>query len=102
VKRTLPILDWLQDSALQRCKKKAFIAFMIDAAKRFAEDLLKPLHDRETPCFHGGGALFADDGHAPGLHTEEGIAMQCQVFRSPDLHSRHATQAEYSASSAVA
>jgi hypothetical protein len=75
VKRTLPILDWLQDSALQRCKKKAFIAFMIDAAKRFAEDPLEPLHDSETPCFHGGGALFARDGHGPGIHTEEGIAM---------------------------
>jgi len=54
VNRTLPILDWLQDSALQRRKKKAFIAFMIEAAKRFAEELLKPLYDSETPCFHGG------------------------------------------------
>jgi hypothetical protein len=101
VNRTLPILDWLQDSALQRRKKKAFIAFIIDAAKRFAKDLLKPLHGPETLLFHGGGALFARDGHGPGIHTEEGIAMQCQVFRLPDLHSRHATQAEYSASSAV-
>ncbi len=47
---------------------------MIDAAKRLAEDLLKPRHDPETACFHGAGALFEDDGHAPGLHTEEGIA----------------------------
>jgi hypothetical protein len=101
VNRTLPILDWLQDSALQRRKKKAFIAFMIDAAKRFAEDLFKPLYDSETPCFHGGESLFADDGHGPGIHTEEGIAVLCEVFRSPDLHSRQATQAEYSASSAV-
>jgi hypothetical protein len=74
VNRTLQILDWLQDSALQRCKKKAFIAFMIDAAKRFAEDLLETLHDRETAFFQGAGALFARDGHGPGLHTEEGIA----------------------------
>jgi hypothetical protein len=49
VNRTLQILDWLQDSALQRCKNEAFILFMIDAAKRLAEDLLKPLHDSETP-----------------------------------------------------
>jgi hypothetical protein len=54
VNRTLAILDWLQDSALQRRKKKAFIALMIDAAKRFAEDLFKRLYDSETPCFHGG------------------------------------------------
>jgi len=101
VNRTLPILDWLQDSALQRRKKKAFIALMIDAAKRFAEDLFKRLYDSETPCFHGGESLFADDGHGPGIHTEEGIAVLCEVFRSPDLHSRQATQAEYSASSAV-
>jgi hypothetical protein len=51
VKRTLQILDWLQDSALQRCKNEAFILFMIDAAKRFTEDLLKHCHDAETPFF---------------------------------------------------
>jgi hypothetical protein len=74
VNRTLPILDWLQDSALQRCKKESFIAFMIDEAKRLAEDLLKHCHDPETPFFQGVGAPFEDDGHGPGIHTEEGIA----------------------------
>jgi hypothetical protein len=80
VNRTLQILDWLQDSALHRRKKMAFILFMIDATKRFAKDLLEHCHNPETPCFQGGGALVADDGHAPGLHTEEGIARRCQVF----------------------
>jgi hypothetical protein len=51
VNRTLSILDWLQDSALQRCKNEAFILFMIDAAKRLTEDLLKHCHDAETPFF---------------------------------------------------
>jgi hypothetical protein len=51
VNRTLRILDWLQDSALQGCKNEAFILFMIDAAKRVAEDLLKHCHAPETPFF---------------------------------------------------
>jgi hypothetical protein len=51
VNRTLQILDWLQDSTFQRRKKEAFILFMIDAAKRLTEDLLKHCHDAETPFF---------------------------------------------------
>jgi hypothetical protein len=49
--RTLSILDWLQDSALQRRKTEAFNLFMIDETKRPPEDLLRHRHDLEAPLF---------------------------------------------------
>jgi len=47
----MQILDWLQDSALQRRKEAAFILFMIDEAKRLAEHLLEHRHASEQPAF---------------------------------------------------
>ena len=53
---------------------------MIDKAKRLTEDMLEHRHDPGTPWFTGIDALFERDGHVPGIHTDEGIAMRCKVF----------------------